>query len=439
MKWLGRGLLWLLLLTAAWGALVYSGVLARPTTEQRAALEAMRTPPPKLGERNAYPALWLSSWDVPQGEQARVMDDDVVAWGAFHARHAKGEHFESTAKGRYPEVARPTSQEKALCQTWEPSCLARVRADPAAVRAALAKYEAFARHSRALGQYDHFHMLLPWTLDAPLPSMVGYPQLELSAAALKAVDGDLGSALADTCRFGATWRRLRAHADALIADMIGVAYLSSASHLAADILVEMPADTAWPAECEAAFAPLSDGEFDQCAEIHSEFGGIEDAVTHPEKFNEKPGPGGVLWIERQFTNTHRLAAAVAPAYSRFCGMAAPRERMAPLAAGVTHCGAMQWAFDPFGCAMQGDSMPELSQYHNRLLDLDARLKALQTVRWLRAQPPGTDPALRPAALQTPEQPMTLSADGTQLTITLFDEKAERHEWRLPVVAPVVAR
>jgi hypothetical protein len=433
MRVVKKGLLWVLMLVIAWGAAVVSGVLARPTAEQSAALNVLLAPLPSPGERNAYAALWLSPWDVPQQDQAKVMDDDIAAWGRYRERQVEGAKFESTAKGKYPDVARPAGKDAQLCLPWDASCLDVVRADPAAVRAILGRYAVLARQSRDLAQFDHFRMLLPWTLDAPLPSFSGYSQVELGAAALKAVEGDSMAALADTCRFAATWRRLRAHSDALIADMIGVAYVSGASRLAAEILAEMPAGTAWPAECDSALAPLADSELDQCTQMRSEFGGVEDAIVHPETLDPEVQ---TFWY-RSLINSHRLAAAIAPAYSRFCGMAAPRDRMPPLDASTSQCTVQLWTFDPFGCAAQADGLPpDLSRYHNRLLDLDARLKALQTARWLRTHPTGIDLATRPTTLQTPVQPMTLSADGRQLAVTLLDENAQRNEWSIPVVATV---
>lgn len=95
---------------------------------------------------------------------------------------------------------------------------------------------------------------------------------------------------------------------------------------------------------------------------------------------------------------------------------------------------MAWAFDPFGCQYAPIVMPFYNDYYQRVLDLDARLKLLQSAIWLRAQPAEGDRvaqfAARPAELQSANHPMTLDAERGVLRMTNV-QKSKGEYWELP--------
>jgi hypothetical protein len=434
-------------LVIVWLGIVLSGVMPRTNADQKAAQEALRQPLPPLGSRNAFASVWLSTWDVPAAERDAVMQADIAAWTKFRSEpHKVGEAFQSSAKDKYPAVPRP-SGDATLCQNWSEGCLAKVRANPQVARESAAKYAVFAQKGEELAQFDHLSMLLPMTFDAPIPPLAGYSNVALTNAALKAVDGDAAGALADTCRFAATWRQLRAHTDLLIGDMVGVAYVAAAADLATQIQATAPADLAWPAMCDTAFAPLADSELDQCAEMHSEYRGYDDILGQQEAIlGPEEGNSLARWLTAHFMNARRTAGAMAPSYAAFCTDAArqrnaQRKPIAQQEVSTPTCATPDWIFDPVGCAVQAKALPDFSPYYNRILDLDARLKALQTARWLRTQLQENLPAAlaaRPANLQTPLQPMVLSDDRQHLTLTLLDRDPTRHQWVIAMPPPLPA-
>jgi len=426
-----------------WLGIVLSGVMPRTNAVQKAAQDVLLQPAPPLGVRNAFASLWLSSWDVPLAERDAVTQADIAAWAQYRAQSPKpAASFHSTAQDKYPAVTRPGA-EKTLCQSWSEGCLAQVRADPEIARQAVAPYALFAQKGQELAQFDHLSTQLPMSFDVPLPPFSGFANVILTQAALKAVDGDAAGALVDTCHFAATWRQLRSHTDMLIGDMVGVTYLSSAAQLAAEIQASAPAQTPWPAECDTAFAPLADREIDQCAEMRSEYRAYTDVLA-PWASSAEEGNVVARWLTAHFMNTRRTAGAMAPSYVVFCGDAALRRNAARKPFAKTElpsldCAALEWTFDPVGCAVQQATLPDYGRYYNRLLDLDARLKTLQTARWLRTQPQENLPAAlaaRPANLQTPQQPMVLSDDRQHLTVTLPDLNPNRQKWVIPLPPPV---
>jgi hypothetical protein len=78
-KRLIQGLLGLLLLMVA---LWVTSRLLGPTDAQEAALARMREPMPPV-DRNAFPALWLMSYDMPATERDRAFAEDLRRFRAI--------------------------------------------------------------------------------------------------------------------------------------------------------------------------------------------------------------------------------------------------------------------------------------------------------------------------------------------------------------------
>lgn len=436
----------LLLLALVWLGLVLSEWLPRSTEAELTAMAVLESKSANVsGARNAFPAIWLMSYDVPDAELEAVAAADTAAF-LDATKQGQVTHFTSTAEGKYAAVPGPPGIDPLLCETWGGSCLVRVRANPEASRARVAEFAKRLERGDRLAQYDHYAYGFRPRLDAPIGGASSFT-LQLTAAALDYLDGNVDSAFARVCHGTATWRRLRAHSDALIMDMLGVAQMSGAAKLYAEMLAEQAPDFTPP--CAETFAPLSDAEANQCAVFRGEFlfmrNTIEDETLFAELADSENRRSRLL---PALINERHVVHASAPYFANQC-TAENLERVrrrdpAPLPpVGDSPCGAMSWTFDPVGCHIALLSMPDYNDYYLRVLDLDARLKLLQSALWLRTQPADGDRAAqfaaRPGGLQSTHHPMRYDSEHNMLRMTNL-EKRRGEFWEIPfgVAAPVPA-
>jgi hypothetical protein len=438
-----KGVLVLLALVAGWMAIVASGKLPRPTAAQEAALAALAPEPANVaGEHDAFAALALFEYDIPDAELDAVAKADAAAYEAWKKAPQPRDSFASTAAAKYQHLPNASTTDADLCQVWAPECLARVRKNAAAAREKVAKFAAAIEKFERFDRYDFYHYAYEPLFDSPIgATMGGAYGLTLTAAALDFADGRTDAAFARVCRNAQTWRRLRSHADVLVVDMIGVAYLSGAARLYAEMLAEQPPEFAAP--CPATFAPLSDAEVDQCSTYRFEFLTFRNTIK-----GALFGPGGVgggtasplpAPVLRALFNDRHAVATVAEAVGPYCmqphrDRVARREATPLLPPDWTPCSTTDQVFDPLGCSFLGIATPAYDDYYKRVLDLDARLKLVASVVWLRGQPAGTDAAAsftaRPAALQSPAQPTTIDAAAGVVRLVPLN-KAKGDTWEIP--------
>src|SRR5699024_8884472 len=122
-----------------------------------------------------------------------------------------------------------------------------------------------------LHEFDYLQSDFPYRSVAPIPAYqnVSYPR---TRHAVRFVQGQTRQALAATCREIATWRRLGANTDRLIARMIGVASATDQNGYAlANMLAEIPLDQPLPEPCGQALAPPDVDELSLCSALHGEF------------------------------------------------------------------------------------------------------------------------------------------------------------------------
>lgn len=442
LQWFGG----LVLLGLAYLAIIHFGLLPRPTAAQRQALAALEAPRSKLGERDGFPVIWTSLYDVPEDQVQRITDDDVAAWNAHAtATPRTTETFTSAAKGRFAVLPHPTfpARDPHLCHSWTSGCLAMVKADPDAVQAALDRVQLFAAHAARLAAADHVRYPMVPALDSPIPNINGFVEVGITPPALRAARGDPAGALSELCRDATLWRRLRAHTDSLIVDMVGVAHLSAAAQLAGDLLAELPPESAWPEDCATAFAALTPPDFDQCAELLNEARTSIGLVDHLDRAtltiagvanNDLIGTLSVLGLNRNHAR-HKIAGAFAGA----CDEAARRAHAAhqptpPVPAAERNCSPFEIVFDPTGCMLFLVATPDFSGYSERVADLDGRYAALRTAVWLRGQR-GDAAALvdgRPPDLIT-RHDLAVDPVARTLTLTALEQNGgpERRAWSIP--------
>ena len=228
-------------------------------------------------------------------------------------------------------------------------------------------------------------------------------------------------------------------------DMLGVAQMSNATRLYAEMLGEQSVDFAPP--CPETFAPLRDAEINQCASLRGEFlfsrNSFIDAVR-TNAFAAHPRPRWYTETLARLINERHVVGLTASAFAPVCGKA-NRERVRrrdpePLPFAVA-CDGLAWGFDPVGCAQFFESVPTYNDYYQRVLDLDARLKLLHSALWLRTQPldgdRGSQFAARPAELQSAHHAMTFDAERSVLRMTNL-QKSKGEYWELPYRTPAAA-
>jgi hypothetical protein len=429
MKWLGG----VLLLIALWMGLVATEWLPRPTPED-AALQAVlaRAPANLSGQRDAFAAFQAFGHDVPESDWAALAAADVAAF----EQAPRGTTFVSTAEGKYPAHPSVPGNEPSLCNVWDPECLSKVRNHQVAAREWVSKLQARLKQGEALLGYDHYRYGFRPRVDSPIAPVGGYFPILLSSIALAHIDGDNEGAFAALCRHTAGWRQFRSHSDLLIMDMLGIALMTGASRLYAEMLAEMPADHAAP--CPEVFAPLVDAELDQCGVYQFELRSMDNTIDALDRQNL--GPYGdqlppLLRVSSRLVNIRHAKALFARNLGRYCTdaqYARIRARSSTPLPEQPACGIMEWGFDPVGCYLSKDSI-DVEPYYQRLLDLDARLKLLNSAILVRGLAPQAAVAAfdaRPAALRSAEHPMSIDPiAGIVRVIPL--ERSRGNPWDLP--------
>ena len=424
MRWFLRALLVLAALAAAWLGIVWSGVLPPISAEQRAALAILReTPPPPPG-RNAYALLHAQPWAVPAGQEEALLDEDLGRfaawerlWSEHHRNHTEGDGaespaaFASIAAERHGYRKRLPNGKEWLCDTeWDADCLGAVAKNPDAARAAIDATSDLPALAERLAQADHLRNPFPATLAAPLPGYGDWALVALNAAALRAHDGDVPGALADLCRFGLTWRRLRTGTDMLVSDMVGVAWVTVAVQQAMAIDSTFPNAAAWPAACYSLLQPLSTPELDQCNTARSEFANVERSL----RLFDDPGALGSSLVPESIE--HSLAL-ISGAYHAICPAIAPGD--------PGGCGFVDWMFNPQGCRLMAPmaKSPSLyASYAERLRDLDRRLALARAARWWRVQPGASngEPPAWPDEFAAVRDEIVVDTEARTLTLPMRD-------------------
>ena len=404
LKWVGISILSLVVAVAVlWAASRFWPLPA----EQREAMRLLQAPLPMRGE-NGFTALWTLRYDgLEDAGREAVLAQDVQRWrtGTPGQRPVS-----SSAEGRYP--AAPLSA-FAGCGRRGIGCLAAVRADPDGVEAAHAGHEALHQRVAALAGYGHFTSpFKPFDTDPMVPLPVFQPVLDpLSAHALAHVRGDSGTAVAGACADILSGRAMTGQGDTLITSMIGAAMVESNARLLADILVELPADTALPAVCDAALAPMTADEQSLCTAMRGEFGpagaGLRLTSGNPA-------------AQHLLLDVPRTQARMAPRYAWAC--AASAELVAARDAPTPIPGPAQDRFaciaNPLGCALANITGPDMRQYAGRPQDAAAMLRLVSAQRWLRQQPSAASVALQslPEALRSPTRIPVLSEEDHWLQV-----------------------
>lgn len=441
LRWIGYALgAVLLLVIVLWAVSRLRGA----TAQQEAALAVMEQPWRPQG-RNAFAALWLLPYEVPEAQQAAILAEDARR---LQARPLAGIEtggdepapaFKSVAGERHRDLTPDAHDQAMLCGTREAGCLARVRADQAAYAALVERNTALFARVADLSRYDYYRNRFASRFDAPIPDFTLGKTL-LTAHALEFARGDVDAALGGTCRDISTWRRLGANSDSLIMRMVGIAYSTDGyGRLLADMLAQLPREQALPQACAVALAPMKPAEISLCrpmqGELLSASGAMRGMVDH-----SAGGRFDRLLLPLLYSD-HMTRAEKATVFAPACSDAALRriaddrapERLPPRKPYYLRLGCMSNAM---GCILNDIAAPAYGDYALRAQDQGARMQLLATLAWLRGQPQDGKPlaarlAERPAGLKSPTRDIEVTDDGTGIRIRQFDAKRGEY-WRLPL-------
>lgn len=423
----------------AWGV----SRLLGPTDAQERDLARMRALPPLEG-RDAFSALWLLPYDIPEADRPAVVAEDIRRhtepdWVPDEAPGLDGQRA-SSAEGRFPR-SRPTPEEMdRFCGGDGADCLIRVAADRAGYAALLAKYAGLIDRADALSRHDglrHPRRTASGGLGMMLPPY-HLSKLAATRRAFDFLDGREADAMAGTCRDVDTWRRLGAESDLLISRMVGVAYVDMHLGLFAEMLARMPRDAIVPTACTRAFAPPAGKELSMCQAMQGEVLWVEGGMAHADEARGR-------WrrvLEAALMSKHMTLADLAQVHAIHCDPAEIRRFGGDVPWRDTRELPGWWRIqcigNPAGCRMGTLARPAFDAYVGRIQDSNARVRLVGVLLRLRAD--GTDAAtfeqrLREASPRVgdPSRDVRLGSDGRSVRMQMRQHRdGSAITWTVPL-------
>lgn len=415
-----------------------------PGDAQARDLARMRALPPLEGS-DAFGALWLLAYDIPEAERQAIVAEDMRLharpdWRPDDAPGLDG-HRASSAEGRFPKSVPAPEELERFCGGTGSDCLARVAADRAGYTALLAKYAGLIDRAEALARHDGLRHPLQGASDGLGFMSPPYHLSKLTATrhAFDFLEGREADALAGTCRDVNTWRRLGAESDLLVSRMVGVAYADIHVGLFADMLARVPRDVPLPPECARAFAPPAGKELSMCQAMQGEVLWVESSVASAS--GETQGRWQRLQEAMLFSQEMTLAD-LAQVHAIHCDPDAIRQFGEDVPWRDTRALPgwlrIQCVGNPLGCRMGSLAQPAYDAYVGRLQDGNARIRLVGVLLQLRAD--GTDATtfeqrLQAASAQVghPSREVRLGSDGRSLRMRMRQHRdGSAIVWTVPL-------
>ena len=428
-----------LLLLAIVGVWYLSRTLG-PTARQEAALALLDKEDPVEGP-NAFAALWLLGYDVPEGQQQAVTAEDAARFERTSKPNAPdftAAPFESAAASRFKDLSPSEADWGKFCKPRVPDCLANVRADRAGYSALIDRNGRLIDKAVELRRYGHYRNAFPNRLDMPFPQFQ-YAIAPMTRHAVNFVDGDTDAALAGVCADMAAWRRIGPHSDSLIARMIGIAYATDGyARLLADMLAELPGSHPLPTVCASALAIPSVDESLICEAMKGESQYIRSGAM---ALASAPKPVDNTWVDFFFPalySPEMAQARVAPAHAYACSTEMRNAAAADVPVVFSAIETQGMGFDCVGniagCILLDLDTPRFDLYIQRGQDYTARLRLMATLLWLRDHADGettVDQLLRkrPSFLVSPGHDIEVVDGGKALRIAQFDATRDKY-WQI---------
>ncbi|WP_101925813.1 MULTISPECIES: hypothetical protein [Luteimonas] len=430
MRWLKRLGVGLLIVVLVLAALWTWSRLRGPTPEQRAALALLETPNAFEG-RNAFDAIWVLPYDVPDAEIAAVADADMQA--LTEAAQIRDEPLSfTTVAARYPDLD-PAQRTVTPCGADGAKCLSQVYAALDEYASLVGDNARLIERVEALASYDHHRSRLPPDHRAPFPpfTLLSWP---ITAHAVRFAQGDRAGAIEATCRGITTWRRIGVRSDTLIVRMLGI-WLATEGYgaLLARMVAELPRDIPLPSSCEAALAAPVAADASICPAMRGEFAwsmGATEAIPEMRRHTW----WSWLVLDRDGFRAFMAEQMITPCIDQGIPLQIDYRRVFP-ANSVPLWRRFECIANSAGCIVGDISGPGFGSYVWRAQDQNARLQLLATLAWLREQPDdGTLAerlARRPAAMRSPARDITVTADGRSLEIAQYDT-TRGATWSVPL-------
>lgn len=442
-KWLLIVLLVLLLVASALWTLSRA---LHPTEAQRQAMVVMERWPDFEGE-NAFALLWTLNRAVPDDQLEAVMAEDVRAQATQPWKPPEeNAGYElptsedvASAAAAYRNL-KPSDEDRArFCPSREGGCLQRVRDDPEGYAALMERHAALLERLEQVQAYGYVRSPFPLGIYSPRPSYANVTLLR-TRHAVQFVNGEPWEAVAAACRELLAWRRLAPRADTLIVRMLGDALSSrELGWLLADMLAELPVDAPLPGPCAAALAPPTAVDLSLCNAMRGEYAVNADLVRNTYRASEASAlvrlPGRAIF------DPDSSLGLRAEGFLTFCDAVNDEESVRARREALQQERYNLWRFECFanqmGCTLEALSLLPYGDYEERVHDHGARLRALGTLAWMRAQAgQGLSPeallAARPAELNDATDAMAYGPDGTTLRIALRSVRRGETHWSIPL-------
>lgn len=438
MQRIAKGVLWVAacLVVALVGAFARGRLRPSSSTQQHALAvlhENLQAPP----GRNAFAALWLADFDVPRDQLDAAYAKDrarVMAWhAAYDPDHPTPAPQPAADFPRLPPVTQ--AERKALCDVRDADCLGKVRAHIQALQGMLHVHAKRLANDESLSRFDIAWNDMPKDPGAAMPPFNAAMGLWQTAIALDYVSGMQAKALDDACIQVATLRRLHAHSNSMVQTLVLASRVRGAVNLFTQLLAETPLETALPASCNAAFAPVSNDDVDLCPSMRAEFATLDS----PELFGKPRRWYDHLHLSRELTQ--RL---IAPRYAAVCEPAFVQKALADDGIALDRASPTFDVFDlvsnSAGVALSRVASADATPWLQSQQDAAASVRIGALILWLRdTRADGRSlpqrVAARPAWMRFGEdRQFELARDGRSLTMYFRHDPRKEwpHAWPLPV-------
>lgn len=365
------------------------GRLRAPTQVQAQAIALLKPVPLPTGAVNAWATFWMLGYDIPpaQVDAAYAQErEHLQAWAQLPQNDdSPSASYVSRTGDHFPKrPAISTAQRKLLCQSTDPDCLGKVRANLQPLRELLASQSGRVTQVRAIPINAVMWDDTPNAPNSPFPDLGIVGNVRLTAAALDFVDDRKVEALAQVCRDARTVRHLHAHTNSVIGPLVANSWMYPTEQLLAGMLTELPPDQPIPDDCAVAFAPVTRADVTMCAPLQREYEGLRNLIadTIPDKTHR------VRRLAMQsLLDVDHSSRLIAPTYAWACqptvidSMLADRPVSSAQKPGVRF-DLFDALSNPVGVILARTGAPDYAKYLNRNEDYAASLRA---TAWLLAQ------------------------------------------------------